>query len=210
MGVQAGKYGTSALWPYCEYDGMEVGCDEAGRGCLAGPVVAAAAMLPKGLNLEYLNDSKKLSARQRENAKQRIAEDLKDFALAEVGPERIDEVNILQASIEAMHLALDKIGAGYRLILVDGNKFRPYKGREHRCMVKGDGRYQSIAAASILAKTYRDALMLRWHEQWPMYGWDRNMGYPTAQHRNALLKYGPCPLHRKSFKVQKHVQLPLF
>ncbi|MBI3143312.1 MAG: ribonuclease HII [Bacteroidetes bacterium] len=210
MGVEAANYRANTLLPYCEFDGWEVGCDEAGRGCLAGPVVAAAARLPKGVSLDYLNDSKKLSAKQRDMAKHRMDTDLHAYAVAEVSPGRIDEINILQASIEAMHRALDKMGEGFSLILVDGNKFRHYKNLEHRCMIKGDGRYQSIAAASILAKTYRDALMLKYHEEWPMYGWDRNMGYPTAHHVKALLQYGPCPLHRKSFKVQRHVQLPLF
>lgn len=189
-------------------DLAEAGLDEAGRGCLAGPVFAAAVILPKGFSHPDLNDSKKLSERKRKELRKVIETEAKAWAVAEVSPKRIDEINILNASIEAMHLALDQL-SGVEFLLVDGNKFKAYRDIEHRCIVKGDGKYMNIAAASILAKTYRDEFMETAHEQFPQYGWLQNKGYPTAQHVEGIRKHGRCELHRESFKL-KSDQLQLF
>jgi ribonuclease HII len=179
----------------------EAGCDEAGRGCLAGPVFAAAVILPANYSHPLLNDSKKLSPAVRDRLRPEIERDALAWAVALVGHAEIDEINILRASIKAMHLALDKLVLRPEHILVDGNRFTRYRNIPHQCVVKGDATYASIAAASVLAKTWRDAFMLRMHEDFPYYGWNRNKGYPTAEHRDAIRRFGISPLHRKSFSL---------
>ncbi|WKW46319.1 ribonuclease HII [Myroides sp. JBRI-B21084] len=180
---------------------FEVGTDEAGRGCLAGPVTAAAILITPTLENDLINDSKKLSIHSRNNLRSFIESHSNLFSIAHVSETVIDEINILNASIKAMHLAISQLSFKPDFIIVDGNKFKPYDSIPHQTIVKGDSKYLSIAAASILAKTYRDEYMLRLHEEFPMYGWDKNMGYPTKKHREAILEYGPCKYHRKSFKL---------
>lgn len=180
---------------------MEAGTDEAGRGCLAGPVTAAAVILPEGYQNRWLDDSKKIAPHLREELAGNIREAALAWAVAHVDPQTIDRVNILSASILAMHRALDQLDPAPRAIAVDGNRFRPYREIPHSCLVRGDGRFLNIAAASILAKTSRDALMLELHRAYPHYGWDRNKGYPTKAHREALIQHGPSPFHRKSFRL---------
>lgn len=180
---------------------IEAGCDEVGRGCLSGPVVAAAVILDEKFNHELINDSKKLTPKIRKELDVYIRENAVDFAIAEVSPQYIDKHNILNASIYAMHLALDQLKYNPNFILVDGNKFHPYKSIPHECIVKGDSKILSIAAASILAKNYRDDLMCKFHERYPYYAWDKNAGYPTKTHREAIKKHGTTPLHRMSFKL---------
>ena len=179
----------------------EIGTDEAGRGCLAGPVTAAAILINDKLENELINDSKKLSIGSRKNLRSFIEENNNFFSIAHVYENTIDEINILNASIEAMHQAISTLSFEPEFIIVDGNRFKPYKQIPHETIIKGDSKYLSIAAASILAKTYRDEYMLQLHEEFPMYGWDRNMGYPTKKHREAILEYGPCKYHRKTFKL---------
>lgn len=178
----------------------EAGTDEAGRGCLAGPVTAAAIVLPQHFSHPVLNDSKQLSEAKRETLKPVLEQQAIAFAVCHVFPEEIDAINILNASILAMHRALDQLSQPPRFILVDGNRFTPYPTVAHQCIVKGDGKYTSIAAASVLAKTYRDAYMTALHEAFPMYNWKKNKGYPTQEHREAIKKHGLTPFHRKSFK----------
>lgn len=178
---------------------MEVGCDEAGRGCLAGPVHAAAVIVPPEGFSGPVVDSKQMSPEKREGSRRIIESEALDWAVASVDPKGIDRMNILQASFEAMHRALDQLGLRPQRILVDGNRFRPYQHIPYHCFVKGDGAYLSIAAASILAKTHRDELMRKLSEEHPAYGWDRNKGYPTPEHRRALMKNGVTPWHRKRF-----------
>lgn len=180
---------------------FEAGVDEAGRGCYAGPVFAAAVILPKGFYHPQLNDSKKLSVKQRELLQPVIEKEAIAFAVAAVDHCEIDQINILQASFKAMHLAIDQLGIRPRFLLIDGNRFKKYEGIEHQCIIKGDGKYASIAAASILAKTHRDAFMLQLHRQFPQYGWDKNMGYGTIIHRSAIQQHGLSPYHRKSFNI---------
>lgn len=180
---------------------IEAGCDEVGRGCLCGPVVAAAVILDESFEQNLVNDSKKLTLKTRFELDDYIKNNVKDFAVAELSPEFIDKHNILNASIHAMHLALDKLTIRPELILVDGNKFHPYNYIPHQCIIKGDSKILSIAAASILAKNYRDQLMIELHEEFPEYGWNKNMGYATKSHREALKKYGPTKYHRKSFRL---------
>lgn len=180
---------------------IEAGCDEVGRGCLCGPVVAAAVILREDFTPNLINDSKKLKPKQREELDQYIRENAIDFAIAELPPAFIDEHNILNASIHAMHLALDQLTTRPELILVDGNRFKPYPFIPHQCIIKGDSKVLSIAAASILAKNYRDKLMIELHEAFPEYGWNKNMGYATKHHQEALMKYGATIHHRKSFKL---------
>lgn len=189
------------LKPYCTGEFTEAGCDEAGRGCLAGPVFAAAVILPKDYRNEALNDSKKLSARQREALRKVIEADAVAFAVARVDHATIDEINILNASILAMHEAVGRLSVKPGLLLIDGNRFRPYPGIPHRCIVKGDAIYMSIAAASILAKTYRDEFMTGLDRQFPCYGWKHNKGYPTAAHRRAIQEFGISAMHRLSFRL---------
>lgn len=189
----AGRYNTQGL--------VEAGCDEAGRGCLAGSVFAAAVILPPGYAHPGIGDSKQLTARRREALRLDIERDALAWAVAEVGPAEIDRINILRASILAMHRALDALGRRPGFIIVDGNRFTPYGDVPHATIVKGDGKYLSIAAASILAKTHRDEAMRRLAREYPAYGWERNAGYPTAAHREAIRIYGPTPLHRRSFTL---------
>lgn len=189
---------------------MVAGLDEAGRGCLAGPVVAAAAILPSGFSDPMLDDSKKLTASQRNILRRQIENHALCYAVTFVYPGRIDKINILRASIEAMHMAVGSLSIIAEYLLVDGNQFYPYKKTPHECVIKGDGKYQSIAAASILAKTYRDKYMEELHYQYPTYGWDRNKGYPTRQHREGIVLHGPCCQHRKSFRLLPAEQLEIF
>ncbi len=187
----------------------EAGCDEAGRGCYAGPVFAAAVILPPGFFHPLLNDSKQLLEKQRDELRPVIEKEAIAYAVAAVDNEEIDQVNILKASFKAMHLALDKLNKRPQSLLIDGNRFIPYKKIPHRCFVKGDGLYASIAAASILAKTYRDEYMKKLHEEFPYYHWAHNKGYGTAAHRKAIEEYGLCKYHRKSFNILP-VQTELF
>ncbi|MBQ0049091.1 MAG: ribonuclease HII [Bacteroidales bacterium] len=184
------------------YEGLtEAGCDEAGRGCLAGPVYAAAVILPADYHNELLNDSKQLSEKKRYLLREQIERDAVAWAVGVVDNEEIDRINILRASILAMHRALDALKVRPEAIIVDGNRFTSYSDTPHTTIVKGDGKYLSIAAASILAKTYRDDEMLRLHEQYPLYRWDSNKGYPSKAHREAIRLHGACPLHRRSFNL---------
>jgi len=184
----------------CYLDFLEAGTDEAGRGCLAGPVTAAAVMLPDNFSNSILNDSKKLSKSRRDELRCILEKEAACFSVCHISPEEIDKINILNASFLAMHKALDSLGRTPGLILVDGNRFKPYSTIGHLCVVKGDGKFMSIAAASVLAKTHRDAYMQRIHEEYPMYRWDRNKGYPTKEHREAIQRHGLTPYHRKSFR----------
>lgn len=194
---------------YYTPDLIEAGCDEAGRGCLAGPVVAAAVILPKNYKHELLNDSKQLSKEDREQLRFEIERDALAWAVAEVSSEGIDEINILNASFKAMHLAIDKLSVIPQMLLIDGNRFNRYKEIEHTCIIKGDATYLSIAAASVLAKTYRDEFMQRLAAQFPGYGWETNVGYPTPEHREGIKQLGITPFHRKSFQLLPS-QLELF
>ena len=180
---------------------MECGCDEAGRGCLAGPVVAAAVILPERFAHPLLNDSKQLTETQRELLRPIIEAEALSWGIGVCSPEEIDQMNILQASITAMHRAIDQLVLSPELLLIDGNRFRPYPGIPHECIVKGDATYRSIAAASILAKTERDRLMLELAQLYPGYGFAEHKGYPTPQHRAALAELGPSPVHRLSFRL---------
>lgn len=185
---------------------VEAGCDEAGRGCLAGPVVAAAVILPAGFFHPLLNDSKQVKENDRNRLKKIIEEAAVDFAVAMVDNLEIDRLNILKASLQAMHHAIDGLKIKPGFLLIDGNRFVRYKNIPHRCIVKGDSLYASIAAASILAKTYRDEWMQQLHEEFPHYGWNRNKGYGTAAHRRAIEQYGICKYHRKSFRLQDEMK----
>lgn len=189
------------LLPYLLPDSIEAGCDEAGRGCLAGPVYAAAVILPKDFYHPLLNDSKQLTARQREQLRPIIEKEAVAWGVCAISPQEIDRINILKASIKGMHGALDQLVVRPQHILVDGNRFYKYGEIPHTCVVKGDATYTSIAAASVLAKTYRDEYMLRIAAEYPQYGWDRNMAYPTKEHRAAIEKYGVTPYHRLSYKL---------
>ncbi len=186
----------------------EAGCDEAGRGCLAGSVFAAAVIFPPDYANAELNDSKQLTARRRYALREVVQRDALAWAVAEVSPEEIDQINILNASILAMHRTLDKLALRPGFVIVDGNRFKPYGDVPHATIVKGDGKYLSIAAASILAKTYRDDYMTRLHGAYPYYGWDHNAGYPTKEHREGILRYGLTPYHRRSFGGLGEAQLP--
>jgi len=190
-------------------DLVEAGCDEVGRGCLAGPVVAAAVILPKKFRHKLLNDSKQLSKDERLSLKEEITTKALAWAVAEVSNEEIDEINILNASFKAMHLALDKLSLKPELLLIDGNRCKPYGEVPFECIIKGDGRFFSIAAASVLAKIYRDELMERMATQYPGYSWETNVGYPTWEHRDGIKKLGITPLHRRSFQLLPS-QLELF
>ncbi|MCW5910078.1 MAG: ribonuclease HII [Cyclobacteriaceae bacterium] len=190
-------------------DLVEAGCDEVGRGCLAGPVVAAAVVLPKHYKHELLNDSKQLSKDERISLQEDIVRDALAWAVAEVSNEEIDAINILNASFKAMHLAIEKLTIKPQLLLIDGNRFKPYGDIPFECVIKGDGAYLSIAAASVLAKNYRDDLMNKLSEQYPGYGWHTNVGYPTGEHREGIRAMGITPYHRKSFQLLPS-QLELF
>jgi ribonuclease HII len=190
---------------------VEVGCDEAGRGCLAGPVVAAAVILPPTFQHSLLNDSKKLSEKTRLFLEPLIKEQAISFGIGEVSEREIEEINILNASILAMHRAIENLKVVPEHIIVDGNKFKPFGKIPHQCMIKGDSKYLSIAAASVLAKNYRDELMLKLHADFPQYAWDKNKGYPTKTHRKAILTFGPTQFHRMTFNLLgDSVQLDLF
>ena len=195
------------LIPYFSEDLIEAGCDEAGRGCLAGPVFAAAVILPKDFSNEILNDSKLLNEKQRYSMRELILEEALHWAVASIDNTGIDDVNILNASIQAMHDALDKLKVKPEMILVDGNRFKNYKDTSYKCIVKGDSKYMSIAAASVLAKTYRDDYMKQLHEEFPLYNWIKNKGYGTLDHRKAIKKYGLTDYHRRSFNMNEQLKL---
>ena len=190
-------------------DLIEAGCDEAGRGCLAGSVFAAAVILPPDFHHPLLNDSKQMSARNRDTLRAIIERESVAWAVAEIPAGRIDEINILNASFEGMNTAIRQLSVAPQFIAVDGNRFRTQLTLPYACIVKGDGKYADIAAASVLAKTHRDEYMMRLHEEYPQYGWDRNKGYPTLEHRLAIRRYGLTPYHRLSFNHEKD-QLELF
>jgi ribonuclease HII len=198
------------LLPFKYWNLIEAGCDEAGRGCLAGPVVAAAVILPKDFENNILNDSKKLSEAKRKELRPIIEKEAIAFGVAFVSEKEIDEINILNASFTAMHRAVDKLNEPPEMLLIDGNRFNPYKAIDHECIIKGDGKYLSIAAASILAKTYRDDYMEQLHLEFPQYDWINNKGYPTKKHRIAIKNSGDCKYHRKSFTLLPADQLSLF
>jgi ribonuclease HII len=189
------------LLPYYQSKYIEAGLDEAGRGCYAGPVYAAAVILPNNFYHPLLNDSKLLTEKSRNILRPIIENESIAYAVAAIDHTEIDAINILQASIKAMHACVDALHTKPSYLLVDGNRFKPYPFITHQCFVKGDGKYAAIAAASVLAKTYRDEYMLQLHQQYPQYGWIDNKGYGTLQHRNAINKFGLCPLHRKSFAI---------
>ena len=187
---------------------LEAGCDEAGRGCYTGPVFAAAVILPKTFHHPLLNDSKQVKEKDRNQLRLFIETHATSFAVAMVSHTEIDQINILKASFKAMHLAIDQLKKKPQLLLIDGNRFIPYKKIPHHCIVKGDGKFASIAAASILAKTYRDEYMQQLHNQYPMYEWNNNKGYGTLIHRKAIEQFGLCEFHRKSFAiVPKQIKL---
>lgn len=189
------------LLPFLNKDLLEAGCDEAGRGCLAGAVYAAAVVLPPDFEHETLTDSKQLTPHQRYALRKVIEREAIDWAIGRVDPQEIDEINILNASFLAMHRALDQLKIRPQFLLIDGNRFRPYRNLPYRTIVKGDGKYLSIAAASILAKTYRDDYMTELDAAYPQYGWKQNKGYPTRQHRLAVRKYGSTPFHRLTYNL---------
>lgn len=197
------------LLPYLNPDLIEAGCDEAGRGCLAGAVYAAAVILPKDFRNELLNDSKQLTEHQRYALRDVIEREALAWAVGVVSPQEIDQINILNASFLAMHRALDKLALRPEYILVDGNRFKPYQSVPYTTVVKGDGKYLSIAAASILAKTYRDDYMNALHQEYPMYDWLSNKGYPTKKHREAIRRFGTSPYHRMSYNLLGDGQLTL-
>lgn len=195
------------LLPYYNENLVEAGCDEAGRGCLAGSVYAAAVILPKGYHNDLLNDSKQLTAKKRYMLREQIERDAIAWAVGVVSPQEIDEMNILRASITAMHRAVDQLKVRPEALIIDGNRFYKYHDLPHTTIVKGDGKYLSIAAASILAKTYRDDYMAELHKEYPHYGWDRNAGYPTKEHREGIRLHGTTPYHRMSFNLLGDGQL---
>lgn len=198
------------LLPFLDENLIEAGCDEAGRGCLAGPVFAGAVILPKDYCNDVLNDSKQLTEKKRYLLREQIEQDALAWAVGIVTPEEIDKINILNASFLAMHRAVDALKIRPQALLIDGNRFRPYQDLPHTTVVKGDGKFMSIAAASILAKTYRDDYMLRLHDEFPQYGWDSNKGYPARAHREAIRAFGVTPHHRLSFNLLGDGQLQLF
>ena len=189
------------LASYLHKDLIEAGLDEAGRGCYAGPVFAAAVVLPKDFHHPLLNDSKLLNEKQRDELRPIIEKESICFSVASVDNDTIDKINILQASFTAMHLCIDRLPVIPEYLLIDGNRFKPYPNLPHQCIVKGDGKYAAIAAASILAKTYRDEFMQKLHVSFPHYGWDKNKGYGTASHRKAIDAFGLCHHHQKSFNI---------
>lgn len=198
------------LLPFYDENKIEAGCDEAGRGCLAGPVVAAAVILPKDFYHPLLNDSKQLSEKKRNLLRPIIEKEALAFSVSFISPVEIDEINILKASFLGMHKSIDKLSTKPELLLIDGNRFTTYPSIPHVCIVKGDGKYLNIAAASILAKTYRDQYMENLHLQFPEYNWKQNKGYPTFEHRNAILLHGPTLHHRLTFTLLSEKQLSLF
>ncbi|TDO26589.1 ribonuclease HII [Sediminibacterium goheungense] len=198
------------LLPFYQEKLTETGCDEAGRGCYAGPVFAAAVILPKDFHHPLLNDSKQVQEKQRNILRGIIEKEAISWSVAAISNHEIDEINILKASYKAMHMAIRQLNPLPEFLLIDGNRFIRYPGIAHECIVKGDGKYSSIAAASILAKTHRDEWMMKLHETYPQYGWNRNKGYGTAEHRRAIEIHGLCEHHRKSFNiVPQQLQLPI-
>lgn len=193
----------------CFSNKIEAGCDEAGRGCLAGPVFAAAVILPKGYKNKFLDDSKKLNEKQRNELRKTIEKEVIHWAVAQVSPEEIDEINILNASFLAMHRAISKLSQKPELLLIDGNRFNKYQDIPYECIIKGDGKYMSIAAASILAKTHRDEFMKKVSQEYSNYFWEKNKGYPTFEHKMAIQEHGICSLHRKSFNYNIQLKLEL-
>lgn len=189
------------LKSYFDKNSLEAGCDEAGRGCLAGPVHAASVILPRKYKNKWLDDSKKLSDKDRYELRPEIEEKALAWAVASVDQKKIDEINILNASFLAMHRAIDKLKLVPESLLIDGNRFKPYKTINHHCIIKGDAKFMSIAAASILAKTYRDDFMKKIAADYPQYGWEHNMGYPTRAHRDAIRQHGVTPFHRLSYQL---------
>ena len=201
------------LLPCLNKNRIEAGCDEAGRGCLAGPVFAASVILPPDFVCEELNDSKQLTEKQRYKLREIIEKAALAYAVGIVSPAEIDEINILNASFLAMHRAIEQLSLCPEHLLIDGNRFKKYKNIPHTCIVKGDGKYLSIAAASILAKTYRDDYMQQLHTEYDMYDWNNNKGYPTRKHREGIKKYGPTPYHRNSFTLlpeDRQLSIPFF
>ena len=190
-------------------DRVEAGCDEAGRGCLAGPVVAAAVILKKDVDYPELNDSKQLTEKKRMQLRELVMKEALSYGIGIVTAQEIDEINILNASFLAMHRALDQLEVRPELLLIDGNRFNPYKKVEHVCIVGGDAKYQSIAAASILAKTTRDMMMVEYGEQYPVYNWKKNKGYPTPEHKQAIADHGTTPLHRMTFNMAIQLKMDL-
>lgn len=188
-------------------DLVEAGCDEAGRGCLAGPVYAAAVIWPKNMTLPFLDDSKKLTEKMRYALRIEVESKALAWAVGVCDNHKIDEINILNASILAMQRAVKKLAITPQLLLIDGNRFKPYPDIAHQCFIKGDSRFSSIAAASILAKTYRDDFMLSMHREYPNYGWDKNKGYPTKVHKQAILENGITEIHRKSFRMYDQLKI---
>lgn len=180
---------------------IEAGCDEAGRGCLAGPVYAAAVILPKKYKNSLLNDSKQLSEKKRNQLRIEIERDALAFGVGIVDNQKIDEINILKASFLAMHLAVEQLNTTPELLLIDGNRFTPYPSIPHKCIIKGDAKFLSIAAASVLAKTYRDEFLEKMHHEFPVYDWNKNKAYPTKKHRESIIKHGITPYHRKSYNL---------
>lgn len=191
-------------------DKIICGVDEAGRGCIAGPVVAAAVILPKDFSHGFLNDSKQLSEQQRNELRPIIERHAIAFGVGIIDNHKVDEVNILQATYLAMHQALDQLKKKPELLIIDGNRFKPYKKITHETIIKGDGKFIEIAAASILAKTYRDEIMEKLHEEFPDYNWQKNKGYPTIEHRKAVKEFGSCIYHRQTFQLLKPEQLSFF
>ena len=190
-------------------DLIEAGCDEAGRGCLAGPVVAAAVVFRQGADYPELNDSKQLTEKKRMILRELVMQEALSYGVGIVSPQEIDKINILNASFLAMHRALDQLTLQPELLLIDGNRFNPYKKVQHVCIVGGDAKYQSIAAASILAKTTRDMLMTEYDAQYPLYNWKKNKGYPTLEHKQAIADYGATPLHRMTFNMAIQLKLDI-
>lgn len=195
------NFAPAMLLPYYQKTFVEAGCDEAGRGCYAGPVFAAAVILPRTFQHPFLNDSKQLTEIQRNQLRPIIEQEAVCYSVARVEHDEIDRINILRASIKAMHLALDKLQKRPRYVIIDGNRFTPYQGTRHKCIVKGDGLYCSIAAASVLAKTHRDECMQQLHHEFPLYNWCRNKGYGTEEHRLAIEAHGLTKYHRLSFNI---------
>jgi len=195
------------LLPYHILGVAEAGCDEAGRGCLAGPVFAAAVILPPDFHDPLLNDSKQLREKERDRLRELIEREATEWSVASMDNFEIDKLNILWASVASMHKALDMLKTRPQSIIVDGNRFKPYQKVQHTCFVKGDGRYASIAAASVLAKTHRDEYMRQIAKEFPQYGWERNMAYPTREHREAIKIFGPCKYHRMSFRLLEEPRL---